>query len=84
MNFNTDNEDVDNMRETFAIRSSMITNELERMIEKTKRLENILRSELGLPMIIETVIDYVVNPPRQKNNVRDPLIPPPKKRTKYE
>lgn len=90
MNFTAEQNDVDyvdDMREVFAIRTTTIINELQTMIEKTKRIENLVRSQMGLPMTIETVIDSAYNvlqSMQATSSSRDPFSPPPKKRTKYE
>lgn len=90
MSFNTEHNDVDyivdahDMREAFAIRGTMIFNELQTIIEKTKRIENIVRSQMGLPMTIEILIDIASNAFQSCNEIRDPFSPPPKKRMKYE
>jgi hypothetical protein len=92
MNFNTEhddamfdaNDDIHDVREAFAIRSTIIANELRTMIEKTKRIENLIRSQMGLPMTIEILFDMTYNAFQSYNEIRDPLAPPPKKRTKYE
>jgi hypothetical protein len=54
------------------------------MIEKTKRIENLVRSQMGLPMTIEMLFDITYNAFQSYNEMRDPFSPPPKKRTKYE
>jgi hypothetical protein len=90
MNFKAEHNDAfdsHDAREAFAIRSTNIVNELETMIEKTKRIENIVRSQLGLPMTIEILFDMACNSynaGQATNYSRDPLSPPPKKRMKCE
>jgi hypothetical protein len=92
MNFNTEYDDamidandaIHDVREAFAIRSTIIANELKAMIEKTKHIENQVRSQMGLPMTIEILFDITYNAFQSYNEIRDPLAPPPKKRMKHE
>ena len=89
---NTTFVDIDDERELFAIRRTNLQNQLETMIEKTKRLENILRSELGLPMTLEHISNNNSN--NSVNNLKtdfdnnlddcNDCQGPPKKRMKYE
>jgi hypothetical protein len=52
------------------------------MIYQTKQLENLLRNQLALPMLIDTIIDITVD--AVEKAMRDPYSPPPTKRRKYE
>jgi hypothetical protein len=88
MNFITEHDDandvIHDVREAFAIRKTIIETELQTMIEKTKRIENLVRSQMGLPMTIEMLFDITYNAFQSYNEMHDPFSPPPKKRTKYE
>jgi hypothetical protein len=75
MNQIQENNDIDFSRENFAISSRIIINELHEIMEKTKKLEIILRSELGECAFNKNVVT---------SKLQDPCSSPPRKRTKYE
>lgn len=69
-------------RQRFRTETVNIQNKVQAMIQQTKQLENLLRNELTMPMLIETMIDLTVH--AVEKAMRDPYSPPPTKRMKYE
>lgn len=77
-----DEINIEEERRRFSTETLNVQNKLLYMIQQTKQLENILRNDLAMPMLIETMIDLTVH--AVEKAMRDPCSPPPKKRTKYE
>lgn len=73
---------IEDQRQRFRTETVNMQNKVHAMIQQTKQLENILRNELAMPMLIETMIDITLH--AVEKAMRDPYSPPPTKRAKYE
>jgi hypothetical protein len=73
---------IEQDREHFRTEIVNMQNKVQSMIYQTKQLENLLRNQLALPMLIDTIIDITVD--AVEKAMRDPYSPPPTKRRKYE
>jgi hypothetical protein len=73
---------IEEDRRRFRTETVNMQNKINAMIQRTKQIENILRNELAMPMLIETMIELTFQ--AVEKAIRDPYSPPPKKRTKYE
>ena len=73
---------IEEQRQRFRTEIVNMQNKVQNMIRQTKQLENLLRNELAMPMLIETMIDITLY--AVEKGMRDPYSPPPTKRMKYE
>jgi hypothetical protein len=73
---------IEQERQHFRTEIVNMQNKVQSMIYQTKQLENLLRNQLSLPMLIDTIIDITVD--AVEKAMCDPYSPPPTKRRKYE